>query len=119
MDAGMEDFLADPFGGKGTLLHNYPDKRVWLGPHPEHPDDPNMIAQCEVYRLDPVFEANKKLLNDSQNKRFGDGQIVASIPMPFYFDKIVPMKKAGDDKGIKRLLNDSDFRNLRTFRGKI
>lgn len=66
-----------------------------------------------------IVEANKASFNDSENKRWGGGKVVASIPTSLYFDKIVPAKLNGDDAYIKRWLNDSDNRAYRTFKGKV
>ncbi len=80
---------------------------------------PGQWAKCVNEWVDPILEDNQRRLNDSAGQRFGDGQVVASIPMNLYFDKIVPAKKAGDEAYIKRLLNDSDYAKLRTFGGRI
>ena len=66
-----------------------------------------------------IVEANKEAFNASENKRWGDGKVVASIPMGDYYRKIVPAKQNGDDAYVKRWLNDPDNRAFRTFKGNI
>ena len=66
-----------------------------------------------------IVETNKAAFNDSENQRWGDGKVVASIDLPTYFNKIVPAKLNGDDAYIKRWLNDSDNRAYRTRKGTI
>lgn len=104
----------DPFGGSGWLASQTETIEVWVRMLPG-----GGYETCTNEWVDPIFEANREKLNASANKRFGDGQIVASYPIDFFFKKIVPAKKAGDDAYIKRILNDSDYSKLRTFRGRI
>lgn len=66
-----------------------------------------------------LVEENKAAYNDSADKRWGDGKVVASIDLPTYFNKILPAKINGDDAWIKRWLNDSDNRAYRKFKGTI
>ena len=69
--------------------------------------------------VDQLVEENKASYNESDGKRWGDGKVVASIDLPTYYNKIVPAKNAGDDRWIKRFLNDADNRGYRTFKGNI
>lgn len=69
--------------------------------------------------VEELVEQNKAAFSDSENKRWGDGKVIASIDLPTYFDKIVPAKLNGDDAYIKRWLNDPDNRAYRTFKGNI
>lgn len=69
--------------------------------------------------VEELVEQNRAAFNDSKNKRWGNGRVVASIDMPTYYNKIVPAKQAGDDAWIKRFLNDIDNRAYRTFKGTI
>ncbi len=114
--SSAEDFWSDPFGGKGQLLYNWPEKRVWIRCD-EETGAP--VEECTIHYIDPIIEANKQKFNDSEGKRWGTGQIVASIPMDMYYRRYVPMKQAGDDAGLKRFLDNPDNRNLRTFKGAI
>lgn len=107
-------FGPDPFGGKGFLLVNQPDYRLWICE-----TEPGVYQTCAEELVDPILEANARLRAANAGKRWGDGQIVASIPLDKYYQEIVPLKKAGDQAGIKRWLNDPDNHKLRTFEGKI
>lgn len=109
------EFYADPFGGTGQLIVNHPEKRTWV----RCDDNGVPVEECTVHYIDPIIEANKASFNDSQGKRWGDGKIVASIPMDLYHRTILPMKKAGDDRGLKAWLDNSDNRAFRTFEGKV
>jgi hypothetical protein len=69
--------------------------------------------------VESLIESNKAAFNDSQDKRFGDGKVIASIDPATYFNKLVPARLAGDDAWLKRWLNDPDNRAYRTFRGRV
>lgn len=65
----------------------------------------------------PALEANKVLYNDAPI-RWGEGQLVASIPISLYWD----LKSKGivdDQAAFKRWLNDPDNRFFRTRPGVI
>lgn len=103
----------DPFKGAGKVVKRTADKVVWMLETDEHQ------VFCTQSLVDPILEANQARLNESQGKRWGDGQIVASIPLDFYYDRIAPAKKAGDEAYVKRILNDGDFSKFRTFGGRV
>lgn len=110
----MSSPFYDPFKGKGTLLRAYPDKAVWA----LELDDGNIVT-CTQRLVEPIIEDNKRALNDSAGQRWGDGKVVASIPLNVYFDKLAPASRAGDDAYVKRWLNDIDNRDFRRFGGKV
>lgn len=112
--SSVTHFGPDPFGGKGSLLVNQYDKRVWICEV-----EPGVFATCTETLVDPLLDQNARDLNDSLGKRFGDGVRAASIPLDIYFRELVPAKKQGDDKYIRRWLNDPDHEKFRTFRGKL
>lgn len=82
-----------------------------------------------VYRTQPrdvtgLLEANQRSLADSEtNKtRFGDGKVVASIPLNVLFDpktQIAEKIKEGDRDHIKWFLNSDQARPWRNFRGRL
>lgn len=109
-------FWQDPFGGKGYLVSETAEKRVWLC---QDEDDPSKTHQCIVYRVDPVLDANAEDQVDNLNKRWGDGAVAARIPLPLYYEKFAPLRKEGDEKAYRRLLNDIDYSRLRTRSGRL
>lgn len=108
------DPLDDPFGGKGEITARAPDSVTWSAEI-----EPGVFAVCKRTITDPLFQANNERLKESEGKRFGDGQIVASIDLPTYYSTILPAVQAGDDGWVKRWINDSENRRYRTFRGRI
>lgn len=69
--------------------------------------------------VEGLVDSNKAAFNDSADKRWGDGKVVASVDLPTYWNKLVPARLNGDDAYLKRWLNDSDNRAYRTFKGTI
>ena len=79
-----------------------------------------------VYRTTPrgltaFLEANKRAYDDSQGKRFGDGKVVASIPLNVLFDpnsQLAQKMREGDEEHLKWWLNKSEHaRPFKRFRG--
>lgn len=69
--------------------------------------------------IDDLIEDNRQNLNDSAGSRWGDGKVVARVPMNMFFDKLAEPIKQRDRKFIKRFLNDGDNAALRTFKGNV
>lgn len=82
------------------------------------------LVTCSV-QLDtePLFDLNNEREIASQGKRFGDGQIVASIPHHLLYapeaGNIGHAVREKDWAHVNRKLNDADFRKFRTFRGRL
>lgn len=104
----------DPFKGRGKRLYAYPEKAVWLLEIDGLP-----VATCVTECPTPILEDNQRDRADSAGKRWGDGAVVARIPLGLYFEKLGPAKQAGDDRYIKRILNDGDYSKWRTKDGRI
>jgi hypothetical protein len=66
-----------------------------------------------------LLETNRQRLNDSQTERFGDGRIIASVPLNVFYRDMAPRLKEGDDDYVKWFLNHQDNRPYRTFRGRV
>jgi len=84
-----------------------------------HWDDTNDTFVIQTQQeVDNIIDANRMNYNESANESWGDGKVVASIPMTVYFDL---MKKgiANDPKALKKWLNDPDNRYFRTRAGHI
>jgi hypothetical protein len=77
------------------------------------------IIKTEYYVANEFMEANLRQRNASTNERFGDFRHVASIPMHIWAKEIVPRQAQGDQKSLKKWLNDYDNLPYRTFRGKV
>lgn len=66
-----------------------------------------------------LLEMNRQRLNDSATERFGDGKIIASIPLNVFYRDFAKRLKDGDEDFTKWWLNNSDNRPYRTFRGRV
>lgn len=77
----------------------------------------------QYYEAAPqLFEQNAKLRNETSGKRWGDGQIVASIPLPELFSDNTYVGRAfkqGDMQSVKKFLNDPDNIRYRLKEGNL
>lgn len=74
----------------------------------------------EITQLDPFFRKNAEARSETFGKKWGEGQIAASIPESYawssgYMDAVVNK----DNKWVKKFLNDSDHQKLRTKEGRL
>jgi hypothetical protein len=81
--------------------------------------DGMIVQRTEYYAADDLINANKEIQKMTDNQRWGDGQIVASVPLPFLYSRFGDDIRDGDNTRIKRFLNDPDYKYLRTKRGNI
>lgn len=117
--AQLEDYMANRPG----------DWRVFSA----HPEDATYTLAADIgdayltvtVQLDtePLFDINRAEESESNGKRFGDGKVVARIPMHLLYaneaGNIGQALDEGDRKHVKRVLNDSEFYRFRSFRGRI
>lgn len=71
-----------------------------------------------IQDVEDLITRNRRLLNDSAGTRWGDGKIVASIPLNVYEQ----LRKQGitrDRKAMKKWLENPDNRAFRTRGGKV
>lgn len=66
-----------------------------------------------------ILESNRQRFNDSHGQRFGDGKVVASIPLNVFYRDFASRLKEGDTDFMRWWLNSEQNRPYRTFRGKV
>lgn len=69
--------------------------------------------------VDELLDDNAEAYNNSIGQRFGNGQVVASIPLNIYHEQLAEAQREGDRKFVKRWLNDADNQKFRRFRGNV
>lgn len=69
--------------------------------------------------IDSLIADNQAELNASDGQRWGDGKVVARIPLNLFYDKLAEPIRQRDRKHIKRFLNDGDNAVFRTFKGNV
>lgn len=85
-------------------------------------DDKRTAYKTEHLGEDEIIALNKQEYDDSEGKRFGDGRVVARIPLNVYYNpqyQIVQKMMEGDRDHMRWILNQSWFRPYRNFRGRI
>ena len=110
----MSSPFYDPFNGNGRIIHRTINSVVWAHELPN-----GSFELCEQQYIQPILENNQEAYAENHGKRWGDGKIVASPPLRWWFEHILPAKLNGDDAYIKRIYNDIDYRKFRRFPGKI
>jgi hypothetical protein len=70
--------------------------------------------------VDDILEDVAMERSANAGKRWGDGQVIGSVPLPLAFSSgYMKARVNGDTEWIKRFWNDPDHRKLRTFEGNI
>src|SRR5262245_14035236 len=74
--------------------------------------------------VEPIIERNKESYNNQNHERWGDGRIVASIPLTVMLELArrgicTPAGHVLDQKAFKAFLNDPENRHFRTRDGRI
>ena len=69
--------------------------------------------------IDNLIADNRDELNASAGQRWGDGKVVARIPLNLFYDKLAEPMRQRDRDYIKRFLNDGDNAVFRTFKGNV
>ena len=81
----------------------------------------------EVWRTqyiadDHLQKVNTHQFNESEGKRWGDGQVVGRIPLNVLYDpnnQLVEKMREGDKDHLKWWLNSEQARPFRTFKGNV
>jgi hypothetical protein len=72
------------------------------------------------HNMEQMLADNQAEYNAQLNDRWGDGKKVAHIPMAIWHGLGMEEAMAEGNNGyIHRILNDPDYKKLRTFKGKI
>jgi hypothetical protein len=105
------------------------EDRIWSNPALGtetyfHDLDENTVALETVQDVGPIIEANKRDLNNVDNRRFGDGKLVARLSMVMLMQLVQQgILDCGfailDEKRFSQWLNDNDNRDWRTWPGKV
>jgi hypothetical protein len=104
----------------GELIAINPAKKRGLYSKMEWDGNAFNEALTSVYETDTLLDQNNDEQIENQNKRYGELQKIASVPYATLEQS--GLNRAfieGDDKFIRRFLNDSDNEKLRTFRGRV
>lgn len=108
------------YDGAWRLWSDDPEigQRRWIMRNPDNAEQ--WVVRTETWVPSLVAEANAEEAKANDGKRFGDGKIVARIPLADLFRGAVGEAfKAGDQRYLKKWLNNSDQHWLRTFRGHL
>ncbi len=78
------------------------------------------IAQKTTYLADDLLQrANAQEYADSEGKRWGDGRVVARVPLNKVLAELGPHLRSGDRDHMRHWLNSEAARPFRTFKGRV
>ncbi len=75
------------------------------------------IRKTQNWIEQDILDLNQHELNKSQTQKFGDGKVIARIPMNVYYKELVP--RLDDADFAKWWLNNDEKKMYRSFRGKV
>jgi hypothetical protein len=75
------------------------------------------IIRTEYLAEDDLIEENRTLLNDSATKRFGEGRVIARVPLNKLYADFAG--RWNDPEFDRWWANRDENRPFRTFRGKV
>lgn len=81
-----------------------------------------IVYRTEYYRINALTDANSEQAANMVGQGWGDGKVVARLPMTMLFDESNGLMQAfreGDDKFINRWLNDGENRAFRVKEGRV
>jgi hypothetical protein len=117
--AQLETYLADR-GGDWRVFTAHPDIATYTLMQDIGEAFVTVTVQLDT---EPLFDMNRADEAESNGKRFGDGKVVARMPMHLFYTKeggyLGQRLAEGDRKGARRFLNDSENFRFRCFRGKL
>jgi len=109
----------DDWDGDWQCISYDPLERIsewWL-----HSDDAKKITIRRIqHNIDALLNHNATARSQNFGKRWGNGQIVARVPVGLWHDKgLSEAHLCGDSKFVHKFLNDADNGKLRTFEGNL
>ena len=66
-----------------------------------------------------MLHLNSEQEKDSHGMRFGNGRVIARVPLNKFYEDLAHKIKEGDADHMKYWLNHEDNRPFRSFRGKV
>ena len=103
------------WNGEWVLIHSSPITQTYIK---DNGDGTSTIKK--VTAVDPILESAAADRSDNAGKRWGDGQIIGTVPETiFYRSGYAEAKTNHDKKWLKRVWNDPDNKKLRTFEGNL
>ena len=85
------------------------------------PNDPDRMVFEKVWDREPILEQAAIERRETRGQRWGEMRKVGSIPLPLYYlwRSVYRDDEDGFMKRVIQYLNDPDYKNLRTFEGKL
>lgn len=78
-----------------------------------------IIQRTEHYRTQALLDNNAQERADMAGQRWGDGKLVARIPINLAWKELIPALIDNDERYVAKWLNDSDHSRFRIKEGKL
>lgn len=96
---------SDPISGMKVYIQDLGDGRT---------------AIKKVMPVDSILESAATDRSNNAGKKWGDGQVIGTVPLELYFGTGYGEAKANQDTAwLKRFWNDGNHKKLRTFEGSV
>jgi hypothetical protein len=79
----------------------------------------HIVQRTEYYRTEGLLDANAQDRASLAGSKWGDGQLVARIPLNLAWQELMPAIIDGDERYVARWLNDVDHSRFRVKEGKL
>lgn len=77
------------------------------------------VIRTQYLADDLLIKANAEEYKDSENKRWGDGRVVARMPLNKWFAELRDSVKAGDQDHLNWWLDQEKNKPFRNFKGRM
>jgi hypothetical protein len=84
----------------------------------DYDDDADRIIWRDEFDASALLDRNKSDIVDANGRAWGDGKLVARIPLPIYYDWLQKGYVADSNK-LRSLLNDPDNQFMRCWPGRL
>lgn len=82
-------------------------------------DDRHAVQRTEYYRTEELLAHNAQDRSALAGQRWGEGQLVARMPLNVFWKELSAAQIEGDEKFVNRWLNDADHARFRVKEGKL
>lgn len=79
----------------------------------------HIVQKTEHYLTEQLLDNNAQERAAMAGQRWGDGQLVARIPLNLAWEQLMPAIIANDERYVAKWLNDSDHSRFRIKEGKL
>jgi hypothetical protein len=107
--------MSGTYDGEWQLIKETPFERVWL----QAIDATHYVCKRETLAHSAIAESNAATLKATEGQKFGEGRLVARVPLDIWHKHLAEATAQGDHKFKAKWLNSSENAHWRTFKGNL